>query len=230
MIIAGLQKLSLVDYPGSICSVIFTQGCDFRCGYCQNPDLILPKAKVDHPEEEVLSFLAERKGMIEGLVITGGEPTIHKDLSDFIEKVKKIGLKIKLDTNGANPDLIEGFIKEEQLDYIALDIKTSLPKYSLVTNMQDAHSCVSKTIRLMMRARIPYEFRTTCVPGVVDAGDFDEIGALVKGADKYCLQQFRVEITLDEKFRTVKPYTPDELKKFKKILSKYIKHVEIRGV
>ncbi|MBU0571384.1 MAG: anaerobic ribonucleoside-triphosphate reductase activating protein [Candidatus Omnitrophica bacterium] len=230
MIIAGLQKLSLVDYPGAICSVVFTQGCNFRCGYCQNPDLIPPKTKVDHPEEEVLSFLAGRGNMIEGLVITGGEPTIHKDLPDFIKKVKDIGLKVKLDTNGAEPDLIERLLKEEAIDYIALDIKTALSRYSLVTDMRDALDRVSRTIRLIMLACVPYEFRTTCVPGVVDVGDLDEISKLVKGADKYCLQQFRAAITLDKKFQTIKPYTPAELKKFQETISQYVQRVPIRGV
>ena len=233
MIIAGLQKLSLVDYPGVVCAVIFTQGCNFRCGYCQNPDLIpslssQPQSVCD--EQEVFSFLNKRKGMIEGLVITGGEPTLQKDLLDFIRKVKELGLKVKLDTNGANPDLLEKLLKEDIIDYAAVDIKTSSSKYVLVSDDEGVAARLTRTIHLLMLAQIPYEFRTTCVPGVVDAQDFEEIGEIVKGAACYYLQQFRADITLDKKFQTVKPYLPEEIEKFKDILSKYVQRVEIRGV
>ena len=233
MIIAGLQKLSLVDYPGVVCAVIFTQGCNFRCGYCQNPDLIpsFPtQTQSDCDEQEVFSFLNQRKGMIEGLVITGGEPTLQKDLPAFIRKVKEIGLKVKLDTNGANPDLLEKLLKEDIIDYAAVDIKTVPSKYSLVSDDKDVAARLTRTLHLLMLAQIPYEFRTTCVPGVVDAHDFEEIGDIVKGAARYCLQQFRADITLDKKFQTIKPYLPAEIKKFKNILSKYVQCVEIRGV
>ncbi len=231
MRIAGFQKLSLVDFPGKICSIVFTQGCNFRCGYCQNPSLAVSESSISETsEKEVLEYLSGNKKMIEGLVITGGEPVMCEDLSLFIEKVREIGLKVKLDTNGSDPGLVKTLLSERKIEYIALDIKTSFQKYHLVTGMKDISERVSLSIEAILSATIPYELRTTCVPGIVEAEDLRLIGEKVKGAQKYCLQQFRPEITLDEKLHEVKPYTPETLQSFADILSGYVEKVEIRGV
>lgn len=230
MIIAGLQKLSLVDYPGSIVAVVFTQGCNFRCGYCQNPELVTFDSKINFSEEELFEFLELRKKVLDGVVITGGEPAIHKDLPSLVKKIKAIGLAVKLDTNGAEPDRLEALIKEGLLDYVAIDIKTSLKKYGLVTDMPEASELVLKSIKLVMASAIPYEFRTTCVPGILEEKDLHAIGEMVKGAKKYVLQQFRPQITYKREFSEIKPYTAQELRHFGEALKEYVEKVEVRGV
>lgn len=210
--------------------MVFVQGCNFRCGYCQNPDLVARKKKSAYSEKEIFDFLSKRKAIIEGVVITGGEPVICDDLPRFIKKLKDKGFKVKLDTNGSNPDQIEKLLKDKYLDYISLDIKTSYPKYSLVTDMNGIAEVVSRCIGIIMASAIPYEFRTTCVPEIVDEKDVTEIGKTVKGAKKYCLQQFRPQITLDSHFQKVKPYDKETFEKFKAILANYVQDVELRGI
>ncbi|MFH1665885.1 MAG: anaerobic ribonucleoside-triphosphate reductase activating protein [Candidatus Omnitrophota bacterium] len=229
MKIAGLQKLSLVDFPGRLAAAVFVQGCNFRCGYCQNPGLISTESPPAMSEEEVLDFLDLRKKVIEGLVITGGEPTIYKDLPDLVRRVKAAGVAVKLDTNGSNPEQIRYLLTEGLLDYIAVDIKTSISKYPSVAGRRDAGENISASIGIVMSGNCPYEFRTTCVPGVVGEEDIRLIGETVKGAKKYCLQQFNPSVTYDENFGKIKPYKPADLKRFKSILEAYVEEVEIRG-
>ena len=152
------------------------------------------------------------------------------DLPAFIKKVKDEGFKVKLDTNGSNSASIEKLLKDGYLDYIALDIKTSFAKYQMVTKIEDITESLSRSIEIIMKSSVPYEFRTTCVPEIVDEKDFLEMGTIVKGAKKYCLQQFRSDITLDPHFQEVKPYSKDVLEKFKSILADFVQHVEIRGI
>ncbi|MFQ5952072.1 MAG: anaerobic ribonucleoside-triphosphate reductase activating protein [Candidatus Omnitrophota bacterium] len=230
MKIAGLQKLSLVDYPGCLASIVFVQGCNFRCGYCQNPDLVTSDELFDFQEKEVFDYISSRKNMLEGLVITGGEPAIYEDLPDFIRRIKRTEIKVKLDTNGSNPGQLKSLIEERLLDYIALDIKTSFAKYSMVTDLADAASNVSESVRLVMASSVAYEFRTTCVPGIVCEEDIALIGELVKGAEKHYLQQFRPIVTFDKCFQDVKPYSKETLEKFQAILSDFVKTVELRGI
>ena len=230
MIIAGLQKLSLVDFPGYLAATVFVKGCNFCCGYCQNPDLVTTDKHSDLSEKDIFDYVSHRKNMIEAVVITGGEPTIYKDLPDFAKRVKDIGLKFKLDTNGANPAQLEDMLRARLLDYIALDIKTSFPKYHLVTDQEGAAKAVTESIYLTMLSTVPYEFRTTCAPGVVDAEDFRLIGETVKGAKKYCLQQFRPYVTYDKSFQEVKPYQKEDIRQFRKILEDFVETVEIRGM
>lgn len=230
MIFAGLQNLSLVDYPGNLAATVFTQGCNFYCPYCQNPDLISRDKKFDLKEKDILDYLTRRRDMLEGVVITGGEPLLHKDLPSFIKKVKDIGLKVKLDTNGSDSRLLEDLIKEKLVDYIAVDIKTSMDKYALVTAQKDIGKAVSETILLTMASPIPYEFRTTCAPGIVEEEDFRLIGKLVKGAKKYYLQQFRSAVTYDDSYQKVKPFGKDALREFARILEGYVEEVGIRGI
>ncbi len=230
MRIAGLQNLSLVDYPGHLSAAVFLHGCNFKCGYCQNPDLLEPVEELDFSEKEVLDFISMRKEFVEGVVITGGEPTVHPDLFELLKKIKELGVLVKLDTNGSNSLSVEGYLRERLLDYIAIDIKTSPEKYHLLTNVENIEEELLKTVRLTMLSTLPYEFRTTCVPGIVNEADFRLIGEMVKGAKRYCLQQFRPMITYDKRFEKVKPYKPGELKKFKEILENYVEAVDIRGL
>lgn len=230
MILAGLQNLSLVDYPGCLAATVFTQGCNFYCPYCQNPDLVTCDKKFNLSEEEVLSYLDCRKDMLEGVVITGGEPVLQKDLPEFIEKIKDLGLKVKLDTNGSDPNMIENLLKKSLIDHLAVDIKTSMDKYSLVTRQEDVSEAVSMTIRLAKLALIPCEFRTTCAPGIVEEKDFKLIGKLVQGAKKYYLQQFRPDVTYDNSFQKIKPFSQRALEGFRDVLKGYVEEVKIRGL
>ncbi len=229
MRIAGLQKLSLVDFPGHLAAVVFAQGCNFRCGYCHNPELVDPRGHFDCDAERVLSDLSHRKKLIEGVVVTGGEPTICPGLAEFLEKIKEMGFLVKLDTNGSNPGILWELLKEQLVDYVAVDIKTSPGRYALVSGSPDMGALVSESARWVLLATIPYEFRTTCVPGIVGEEDFREISSLVKGAGKYCLQQFNPSITLDEAFREVKPYGMEEINRFRDILKNQVAAVETRG-
>jgi pyruvate formate lyase activating enzyme len=167
---------------------------------------------------------------VEGVVITGGEPAIYADLPDLIKRLKNTGILVKLDTNGSNPGQLKELLLAGLLDYVALDIKTSLPKYNLVTDLENIAEAVFGSIDHLMRSQVPYEFRTTCVPGIVDKENIAEIGELVKGAKRYCLQQFRPVITFDEKFQNVKPYSREDLEGFQKILKDFVETVEIRGL
>jgi len=229
MKIAGLRNLSLVDFPGQLAATVFVQGCNFRCGYCHNPELIEP-GEGTIGEKEVLDRICRRNKIIEAVVITGGEPTIFPDLGDFARDIKEKGFKVKLDTNGANPYNLEGLFRKWSVDYVALDIKTSLDKYHLVTDNKNIREVILKSIYLIMLSTVPYEMRTTCVPGVVDESDIEKIGEMVKGAKKFCLQQFRPFLTYDKTFNNVMPYPKETLYKFKEILQKYVQDVEIRGV
>jgi pyruvate formate lyase activating enzyme len=183
----------------------------------------------DCDTEKVLRDIADRKKTIEGVVITGGEPTIYPELIDFIARIKEMGLLVKLDTNGSNPRLIFELLRERLLDYIAMDVKTSLGRYPLVTDAEGIDDAISESARWIVLSTIPYEFRTTCVPGIVDEKDFAEIGALVRGAKKYCLQQFSPAVTLDSAFHDLKPYTKAEICRFRDILKGYVETVETRG-
>ena len=229
MKIAGLRNLSLVDYPGQLAATLFVQGCNFRCGYCHNPELVEGQDG-QLREEEVIDSVCKRNKIIEAVVITGGEPTLFEDLCDFTEKIKEKGFKVKLDTNGANPDVIERLFRKRMLDYIAMDIKTSMGKYNLVSDQENISDVIMKSLRLIMLSTVPYELRTTCVPGIVDESDIEKIGKMVKGASKYCLQQFRPFTTYDDKYKKVMPYSKETLHKFKDILQEYVREVEIRGI
>jgi len=172
-------------------AVIFTQGCNFHCPYCHNSELVKPEYFCDPiPEEEVLDFLKKRMGQIEGLAITGGEPTLQKDLIEFLKKVKQIGYLIKLDTNGSNPDVLKEILRLNLADYIAMDIKAPLEKYSQLTSLENCAERVKESIQIILGSQRPYEFRTTLAPPIVLAEDLPKIVSLIEGAKKYRLQRF----------------------------------------
>ena len=204
MFIGGFQKVSLVDYPGIIASTIFTSGCNFRCGYCHNPDLVLGKVK-SLDREEIFRYLKEAKvKKIDGVCICGGEPTMHKDLPQFIAEIKKLGLKVKLDTNGSNPDIL----KKCQVDYIAMDVKTSLNEYHKICWIKGMGEKVKESIDyLINQNKIDYEFRTTLVPEIVGTDELMEISKLLKNAKKWYLQNYSSKKTLDPHFEEIKPYS-----------------------
>ena len=250
MIIGGLQKFSLLDYPGHISAIVFTQGCNFRCHFCYNPMLVWPQSEADkfkniissdntgekiekvYPlfsEDDLFNFLKKRQKKLDAIVITGGEPTIHKNLPEFIKKIKKLGFNIKLDTNGTNPEMLKNLIDEKLIDYIAMDVKGSLEKYAIITKVQPNIDDIKKSIKIIMQSGLPYEFRTTAVPELVDIKDIKKIGKLIKGAQKWYLQNFKSNIDLvNDRFEKYKSYSLKEMKEMRKIGENYVDFCEVR--
>ena len=231
MKISGIIKTSLIDYPGNIVTSIFTQGCNFKCPYCHNPDLI----PVNSKNKEYMNlnyfwdFLKKRKKFLDGIVITGGEPTLQSDLVEFIEKIKSKNFKVKLDTNGAKPEIVRELINNELINYIAMDIKSSLPKYNNYSNDNEIGNKIIDTVNFIKNSNIDYEFRTTVAPTLHDKQDIEDIGQLISGADKFTIQNFRSERTYNKKFENKLPITDYKLKSFKKILKKHVENIEIKN-
>ncbi len=193
MNILGFQKLTLLDYPEHIAATVFTGGCNFRCPFCHNGDLVLhPAAQAGFSHEEIFATLQKRRGMLQGVCITGGEPTLQPDLPEFIQKVKELGYKVKLDTNGYRPDVLKGLLEEGMLDYVAMDVKASLANYAVAVGLPEIDVApVCQSIELLKSSGIPYEFRTTVVRGIHEVEEFEEVGKLLAGCRAYFLQSFR---------------------------------------
>lgn len=226
--IAGLQKSSLIDYPEKIAAIIFTQGCNFACPYCHNPEIISTTGATAFAVAPVVEFLNSRKGKLEGVVITGGEPTINKDLPTFIKLIKDLGFSVKLDTNGTNPQVIKKLLDEKLIDYVAMDIKAPIEKYSAVVRKNINVKNILKSIELLKKSDIKYEFRTTVVKTQLSPDDFDLIGKMISNAPKYYLQRFVPSKTLDETFMSEETYTDEEFEPIIKNLRQYVKFVDLR--
>ncbi|MCR5735918.1 MAG: anaerobic ribonucleoside-triphosphate reductase activating protein [Lachnospiraceae bacterium] len=229
MQIYGIQKTTLLDYPGKVAATIFTPGCNFRCPYCYNMRLAESDINAGNlDEDEVFAFLTKRKGVLDGICISGGEPTLQKDLIPFIQKAKGLGYLIKLDTNGTNPDIIKELIEKGLIDHIAMDIKSSLSGYPEVSGVKHPDTdAVKKSVLLLMEKRIPFEFRTTVVREYHNAKVFDEIGGLLRGADPYYLQSFEDSEAVTD--HSLSSYTKEELQAFVCQLSEYDINAVIRG-
>lgn len=228
MLIGGFQKTSLIDYPKKIAAIVFTHGCNFRCHYCHNPELVTGAEKIAD-ENAILDFLDTRKGKLDGIVVTGGEPCLQKDLPDFLEKLKDKGFDVKLDTNGSRFDMLENVVLKGLVDYIAMDIKAPLTKYKKIIDTDIDIAEIENSIDLIMSCGIDYEFRTTVTEALLTVEDFEEIGATVEGAKKYFLQNFVYSKILDEGFKDAKPFTHTELDRVAKILLDHgIEQVHIR--
>ncbi len=236
MFIGGIIHFTLIDFPGRIACIVFTAGCTFRCPFCYNRDLVLGRVgRID--EDSFFQWLEGRRGKIEGVVITGGEPTIQKDLPSFIERVKNMGFDVKLDTNGSNPDVLESLLRRNLLDYIAMDVKSPFDaeKFSKITgvrdNVEEMMSRVAKSIQIIMNSDVPYEFRTTVVPTLHGEDEIRAIGEIIRGARLWALQGFRPEPTLiDPRLREIKPYPPRIMRRFAEIAKEFVERVELRGV
>lgn len=226
MQIGGVQKTSLLDYPDKISAIVFTYGCNFRCGYCHNPELIVMKNEPAWTIAGFFEFLNSRKGKLDGVVITGGEPCLQKGLIDFIKQIKDMGFLVKLDTNGTFSSVLNDVLPF--LDYIAMDIKAPLYKYKYITKVDIDTEIIKKSINIIMNSGIDYEFRTTVVKSQLNMEDFEAIGQLIKGAEKYYLQKFVPSKTLDKSLITEKTYSDDEFCEIIKILSTNIKHAMLR--
>jgi len=227
--IKGLQRVSIIDFPKRICAVVFTGGCNFRCPYCHNPELVVDWENLPTiSEEEVFSFLEHRRGLLDGICITGGEPTIHKKLPNFIKKIKKKGFQVKLDTNGTNPSMIEELINEGLLDYIAMDVKATPEKYNIATGVSVNIKDIKKSTKAIMEGKIDYEFRTTVFPDFFSTEDAKKIGEWLKGARRFVLQRPRKLKMLLDVFKDRPIYAEKELNNIKNILSNYVEEVIIR--
>jgi len=229
MLIGGFQKFSLIDYPGKICAIVFTQGCNFRCPYCYNPELVDPqKFTPSLPEKDVFSFLKKRKGQLDAVEITGGEPTLQKDLLAFLEKIKAMGFLVKLDSNGSSPDIIQEIVQRGAVDYLAMDIKAPLERYQEITRSQVNPNDIQRTIKIIMNSDLDYEFRTTIVKSQLSPKDLLKIAQLIKGAKTYVLQKFVPSKTLDPSFKKETSYSDEELKVIKKRIKPYVGQCLIR--
>ncbi|MGA2525928.1 MAG: anaerobic ribonucleoside-triphosphate reductase activating protein [Smithellaceae bacterium] len=229
MKIGGLQKVSLIDYPEAICAVVFLQGCNFKCPYCHNPQLVEPKLfDLCLEEKKVLAFLALRVGKLDAVTITGGEPTIQKDLMRFIKLVKKMGFAAKLDSNGTQPKVIKELIDAKLLDFIAMDIKAPLEKYKSIVKVPVDTQSIQESVKLILKSKIPHEFRTTVVKSQLTEKDILKIVKLISGAKRYVLQKFVPTKTLDKKFLKEKTYPDNELENIKIRLEKEIPSVIVR--
>ncbi len=228
--IHGFNKTTLLDYPGHLASTIFLGGCNFRCPFCHNATLVLaPHSQPIISEDEIFSNLKKRIGIIEGVCITGGEPTLYPDLIDLIKRIKDLGFLVKLDTNGSNPKMVENLIDSNLIDYIAMDIKNSKEKYPLTSGLKNMDmESISESISLLINSHIDYEFRTTVVKNFHESSDFISIGKWVEGAKSYFLQSFRDSDDVIGK--GLQSCTPAEIESFKEILLPYVKQVNLRGI
>lgn len=221
---SGLQKVSLIDYPNKVASVLFTPGCNLRCPFCHNWRIAVDPKPPFLQEAVALKILESRKKYVDAVVITGGEPTMHKELPRFLAKLKKRGFQVKLDTNGFYPEVLEQCLA--YVDYIALDIKTRLEKYSQL-GAKDTSGLIH-TIEMLKTGKVPYEFRTTVIPKLVTAEDLEGIGMLVKGAKNHALQQFDPRDTLDVELAKLKPYNPEKLTEFADSIKPYVENTILR--
>ncbi len=232
MRIATFQKLTLIDYPGKLATTVFTVGCNFRCPFCHNPELVISSRFTVHGDDRIekdfFNFLKKRKGMLEGVCITGGEPTIQPDITDFIDKIKKLGYLVKLDSNGARPDILKKIIDKKNVDFISMDIKSSQENYDKLAGVKVDLERINLSINLIKSSRIDYEFRTTTVPGMHTEKDFEKIAEWMKGAKKYCLQEYRDIKILEPKLKKVTRGKTLDLEKIKKKIEKSFGEVEVR--
>lgn len=221
--IKGLQKSTLIDYPKKIACIVFLGGCNFKCGFCHNKNLVLDYDKTETiPQEEFFSFLDSRKGKLDGVVICGGEPCLSEGLFDFVKKIKSKGFSIKLDTNGSFPDVLRLLIESKMIDYVAMDIKYPFDRYEEFKNK------VKESVNLIINSKIDHEFRTTVVPNTLSKDDLLNIASHLQGAEKYYLQQFRNKTCLNKEFENIEPFSKDKLEEFARKCSMYVK-TSVRG-
>jgi pyruvate formate lyase activating enzyme len=243
MIIAGLQKTTLIDYPGKIACVVFLAMCNFRCPWCYSSELVLPLKIAKQPrlsEQEFFNFLNQRKGLLDGVVVCGGEPTVNKDLPKFVEKIKHLGFSVKLDTNGSNPTMLKDLANSRLIDYVAMDIKSSPsnPIYKSILREGIKFSDIEKSVEFLSAQGGPasggktgfdFEFRTTVVNSVHKKEEFLEIAKWIGGKNiKYYLQNFRAEKTINPDFEKIKPFKEEYLKEIVEEISPYFKICQLR--
>jgi pyruvate formate lyase activating enzyme len=229
--IKGLEKFAPRDFPGFIAATVFLGGCNFKCPFCHNADLVLrPHSLPTYPLDYFLAFLDSRKDWLEGVCITGGEPLIRDDLDVLLKIIKERGLLVKIDTNGAFPERLAPLITGKLLDHVAMDVKTSLEKYSEATGCPANTAAIKKSIALIKDSELDYTFRTTAVPGLVGREDIEKISAELEGSKMLRIQQFVPHNTLESEYEKIKPYSAEELWEWVKIAEPYFSEVRLEGV
>lgn len=230
MRIKGFQGTSLLDFPGRLAALVFTGGCNLTCPYCHNPGLVLdPGQYPDYPMDELLADLRRRSGFIDGVVVSGGEPTLEPGLEGFLAELKGLGLQVKLDSNGLLPDVLSRLLDQKLIDYLAIDLKTAPDRYSELHSRAVDDALLYETIALTKSAGCEYEFRTTCVPGLVEAADINAMGKAIRGARLWVLQQFVPQHSLDESLHETEPHSTEVLQDFLKIAGEHVREVKLRG-
>lgn len=225
----GLQKMTLLDFPGRVACTVFTGGCQFRCPYCHNFELAEQTAPVLMDSEELFSFLEKRRGLLDGVAVTGGEPTLNPDLPDFLRRVRSAGFATKLDTNGMNPSMLKTILEEGLADYIAMDIKNSPGKYAATVGLPEVNlEPIRESVRLLLEGKTDYEFRTTVVEEFHEAADFEEIACWIAGARRYFLQCFTDRDTVP--FGNLHAPTKEALESYARILLPHVPETHLRGV
>ena len=217
MTIAGTKGTSLIDYPGKLATVLYTSRCNFRCPFCHNGQLVLQEESEPVNEQAVYDMLSERQGFIDGVVITGGEPTLYTNLHELIAGIRQMGYAVKLDTNGYLPGVLERLFLDSMVDFVSMDIKTSWEKYDRATGIKIDEARLKKSITLIKKSGIDHEFRTTCVPSLVEHDDIEQISRLAGNQGLFTLQQFQPEHAMDPEYRTIQPYPAETLLQFRDI-------------
>lgn len=233
MEIGGLQKTTLIDYPGKIAATVFLIGCNFRCPFCYSPELVLPEKIKQQPrikEDDFFNFLKEKKGYLDGVVICGGEPTIQPDLEQFLKKIKKMNFLIKIDTNGSQPNILKKIIDKKLVDYIAMDVKAPLreEKYNLAVGCRVNLNAITESINLIKKSGIDYEFRTTVVPTIHTFDDIIEIAENIAPAKRYYLQNFKAEKTINPRMLQIRGFSEEELKNLIEKIKKFFEECKLR--
>lgn len=229
MTVNGLRKLTLLDFPGRVACTLFLAGCNMRCPFCHNAPLVIDGSGVENiPEDELLAFLKKRSGVLDGVCITGGEPTLRRELPELLRSIKALGYAVKLDTNGTNPDILAALIDEGLVDYVAMDIKNSPEKYCLTAGREVDMDAVRRSVAILMENKVKYEFRTTVVGGYHTADDFRAIGEWLRGAEAYFLQNFVDSgALLDPETRGA---DESEMKEYLEIMKQFVPAAELRGM
>lgn len=229
MTVNGLRKLTLLDFPGRVACTLFLAGCNMRCPFCHNAPLVIDGSGVENiPEDELLAFLKKRSGVLDGVCITGGEPTLRRELPELLRSIKALGYAVKLDTNGTNPDILAALIDEGLVDYVAMDIKNSPEKYSLTAGREVDMDAVRRSVAILMENKVKYEFRTTVVGGYHTADDFRAIGEWLRGAEAYFLQNFVDSgALLDPETRGA---DESDMKEYLEIMKQFVPAAELRGM
>jgi pyruvate formate lyase activating enzyme len=233
MLIGGIHTLTLLDYPDKVACIIFTAGCNMRCSFCHNPEMVLPEKIRERmhdmiPEEKFFNFLEKRKDKLEGVVVSGGEPTMHSDLVPFIRKIKAMGFLVKLDTNGTNPEVLSELLEEELVDYIAMDVKASKGRYDELTCSKNNFAAIKHSRDIIKQSRVDHEFRTTVIKEFHTVEEMKEIAHFCRGAKRYTIQNFRPQKVLDPNFKKYHGVSKKELEMFKLIAGKKVDDVRIQ--
>jgi pyruvate formate lyase activating enzyme len=231
MKIVGFNRTSLLDWDGCVAATVYLQGCNLRCGYCHNPQLLPLTSDLDEvPLAEVLEYVEENKDFVDGVVVTGGEPTIHQDLPSLLKKIRAVGMMTKLDTNGTNPEMLQDLMDAGLLDFVAMDIKAPLDeRYAKVTGVEVDLDKVRRSIAMLKKGDVDYEFRTTIIPFYIQEKDISDIAMDIAGAKKYALHQFRKGHSLDARLSLLDPYPDERVRLMGDIAKKHVRRIVIRG-